>query len=644
MFGRGISGQPGDSIGSIYDLWSLQFFNASPIATYTNTLIGYPAGVIVHGTASISAILIQFPALILSEFFSEIIAYNIMAFLGFILPPLLMYVLLRGRNFNIGISYYGAFGFLFFPFHMYSFMAWPSLAQTAWLPLCQIYIDRISGGQKRFRWVIPILISALACLSNGYIGLMTLVLLFVGYGNLLIQEKNLKRAIRNLLGRKMFVVVTLILLATCLVVVMLLVAAIKKDVVRNNFDLYVYGLRLGDLFLPPSNSIFRTPLSGLSSSRSLHGSNEIETAQFLGYGTVSLAVLWIVISIRKRKIGMILPDISLALVAIWFGMSQGISLFGVGLPSPAQMLTNAAPFWRAYSRFGILIMLAMLLLACRSLEFLQNRIKGPARCFLVGIATIILIVELPVRLPQQTLEFKTPDYVAYLSHVDGIIVNYPLAMSNDGLVYQRRFWQRKHQLPMINGYIDTDRSLIDNSLEDVRKPGISGKLFALGVKWVIIDWSLYPETDGNRKIADPDLQRKISFGDVEIYENISNNAEPIANIKDGIFPREMNIGNEPFNWMSDHAAIEVIGGLNQCVSLELFVSPFSGMKNLVFLNSSKQVASVLAGMVKIDLKLHKGYQIVKLESDVKPIQIPGPDPRAVTFQLSQLRVSPTSRC
>jgi hypothetical protein len=353
---------------------------------------------------------------------------------------------------------------------------------------------------------------------------------------------------------------------------------------------------------------------------------------------------WIVVSVRQRKLRVSLPEISLAVVAIWFGMSQGISVIGLELPNPAEMLTKVAPFWRAYGRFGTLIMFAFLLLACRSLESISSKLQGPRRILLVGLAIVILLIELPVRLPNQTMQFKTPEYVTFLSREQGAVIHYPLAKLDDGMVYQRRFWQRIHRLPMINGYIDTDKNLTDNRLDDIRRPAISGKLTSLGVNWVIVDWSLYEGSGGSRILGDPLLKKRFAFGDTEIFENLSRSSIPIVYIKDGVFPQEIGIGNLAFNWMGSRSTIEVIGGKSECVRVELMVRPFIGMKNLVIRNRSKRVATVSSGLVEINLRLNKGHQTLELSSDMKPVQIPGNDPRAVTFQLSELKVSPTSRC
>jgi hypothetical protein len=162
-------------------------------------------------------------------------------------------------------------------------------------------------------------------------------------------------------------------------------------------------------------------------------------------------------------------------------------LHNVVIPMPALLTMHVAPPLRDSSRFMVLVMLAVAVLASVGLDHMLQRISSaPKRMILIASFAGILVFEY-FRLPN-VLPMDTPQEYLWLADQPRgtIIATYPFG-SHEQIVFQRI-----HELPVIDS-VARDASLTMDNLYQVEEmaigsldsPALGPKLAAMGVHYVV---------------------------------------------------------------------------------------------------------------------------------------------------------------
>ena len=147
---------------------------------------------------------------------------------------------------------------------------------------------------------------------------------------------------------------------------------------RNIGELSTYGARYWEYLLPSyRNPVFGDDVGSYLFAH-LHGSNFSETSLYLGWLTITLAVLWLAIAVLRRRV--LSPDqivVSVALpllvlVALLFSLPSPLP--GTDVQTPARLLFELVPQFRVPTRFVVLVMTGLVCLGALGLEALRRSV------------------------------------------------------------------------------------------------------------------------------------------------------------------------------------------------------------------------------------------------------------------------------
>jgi hypothetical protein len=256
-------------------------------------------------------------------------------------------------------------------------------------------------------------------------------------------------------------------------------------------DLAFYGLHPVELVVPPArNILFGDSLTSFWSSHS-HGSNQPEISNYLGLLTLALAITWLWVAFRRRAtLSADARTVTGALVATFlvglaFAAPSPIHVFGAEIPMPSRLLWEVVPAFRVPSRWDPLLMTALIPLAALGLQTIWRRLAGNgARIAVVAAAMVVSFGELTIH-PAEP-RFRTiptpPEYGAVERTPVGVLAEYPLGSSD---VF--RFWQTRHERPLLNGAPpETPSDYVRRVVLDPAEPGTARSLSLLGVTAIAI--------------------------------------------------------------------------------------------------------------------------------------------------------------
>jgi hypothetical protein len=641
-FSSAIDGNHGDATGSIYDMWTLIRNSKGPLSSFTNQLIGYPFGVNVNGSSGFSAFSIQYPAKWIAQLSNEVVSYNIVMSIGLVLPGFLMYVALRRRGHLVLTACIGGMAFTLFPFHLVAATSWTTLAQTWWLPVAIIVLDNFRKEPRCGSVVWLFLVVLGSSTTNGYIGLMVIVLT----GTVLIHDFLFVVSVRQWaiahLQRKTGIATIALTSAASLVLIPKVVGVMRDSVSRDPAELKVWGLRLNELLQPGPLRKFFPHLYDRLVIGPGHGSNLAEQSQFIGYSVLAFLLVGIFVSLAHRQILRLSREILVLVMGLWFAMSQGIIFLGSHLPIPGRILMELAPVWRVYSRFGLLIMLASVCLSAVGLDWIFRRVNHlPVRVLVFTAIATWTAIDLTIHVPGSHVHFIPPAYVKELDKVSGAVAFYPLSGVDEVLMYERRFWQREHGLPMINGDHKTDLQLRAEGLDDHRIEGLGAKLADLGVRWVIIHRSKLP-VDVLDTPSDSSLTEVWRDNEYTLYHNHAKENGGVARFVSGSFGLEGVGSPAQGEWLGPTAELEIVGKFNACLAVDIRVAPHKNQRPLEFKLDGRWVPIV--GQQRMHVRLSGRRQQVEVRSPSGALDLDGLDSRKVSSFVSILAVEATSDC
>jgi hypothetical protein len=256
-------------------------------------------------------------------------------------------------------------------------------------------------------------------------------------------------------------------------------------------DLAFFGLHPVELVVPPArNILFGDSLTSFWSRHS-HGSNPTEISNYLGLLTLALAITWLWVAFRRRAtLSADARTVTGALVATFlvglaFAAPSPIHVFGAEIPMPSRLLWELVPAFRVPSRWDPLLMTALIPLAALGLQTIWRRLAGNgARIAVVSAAMIVSFGELTIH-PAEP-RFRTiptpPEYSAVERTPVGVLAEYPLGSSD---VF--RFWQTRHERPLLNGAPpETPSDYVRRVVLDPAEPGTARSLSLLGVTAIAI--------------------------------------------------------------------------------------------------------------------------------------------------------------
>jgi len=493
----------GDPSGTIWHFWLLKnigiwnFASVSKVIAYP---FGYDLSLVPHQLSG------EFLGWFLALTVDEVFAYNFILFLSYPLSGIFMYLLSYHLTRNRPGSFIAGLIYSVSSYHTHHAIGHLLLSTIQWMPLyilCLIKLDE----ERNYRYAfLTGLTFALVSLDSFYHGLfMTIVsITFLCY-------RLVSESLRN---RCLFIYYRAIklflsVIATIFFTTLPATYPIFKNIIATSHntssyahpisDLYVYSSRPWEYLIPSANHpvLGKYALDIMSfTGLDLHGSNFVEQTIFLGYASILLTMVTIVLWIKDKNRVPALDHrtyftirffVLVALVAFLFSLPPTIEFGCFDIQMPSSVIYKFVKTFRAYVRFSIVVALSVALLSGVAIKFLLNGRKTWFKAVITLLITFFILFESYVPPFYTRIEEIPPEY-KWLSEQRGklIIAEYPLASEIDKISSAYLFWQRIHRKVLINGY--ARGSVGDKFREKIfyLSPSTIESLRKIGVDYIIV--------------------------------------------------------------------------------------------------------------------------------------------------------------
>ncbi len=560
-----IYGPVGDGTGAVSTMRELLEGGHFPFAAGTINDFAAPSGLDIRWTLNISTLPSFGFLYVLTAMFGQIAALNLYTLLGFTLSGLATFLLVRRIVGSAAVAFIAGYAYAFYPFvaisaqghpdfvhgwvfvvllwRLVELMEKPSVRNGVWTGLALILI---------FAWTpYHILFGAVMTASVG------LVTLFFAW------RRDLLRPMVGGLG------VAAAIGVTWLGAMVLVNQASSRSEVRTHTiqEVIAFSARAPEYVVPTGEQPFFGDQAQRYRSSHLHGSNASENTIYLGVTVMLLALVGLIASVRRpglpRRVA--IASAAMAAAAFAFSAPPHVKLFGVDVPTPTQLIFDITTTWRVFSRFAMVVMLGLVILAALGIQAIVRR-----RALVVQGAMLVLLLgaigaDLWARPAQGVNRFTVPAAYHRLAGLpNGIAAEYPLLPAPQSQ-YGDTFWQSWYDKPIVNGYLEGSpeegRALRLAKLSD---PATPRGLKALGVRYVLLRRDLVAAG-----LADPGQPGRVLrpvFRDsqVSLYELVQPGEQVLVSPMKGFSPTESG-PDGPFQWMVERGGtIEIQGSCNSC--------------------------------------------------------------------------------
>ena len=477
---------------------------------------------------------------------NEVLALNILLILSFPLAGLMTYFLVKRLTKN---KLAAAFSGLIYSFSMYHFShAWEhsTLISIYWMPLYVLGLVNFDQKKSVKSAVLAALAFAFVLLDNFYYGYMMAI--FSGFFFLFqIRHWLNRRSLKLLL---LFSVLCFLFTAPVVLPMLRSSSSMLAPHRRSLHDLNWFAARPWHYLLP---STYHPLWGGVSKSILEWLENQspeylmkpyarIEHNLYLGWTALVLSGFAVLRSTRRvdqtsskpnglrRHSAAIRLFLLLAVVMATFSAPPMATLAGLKIYFPSHYLYNFFPMFRAYARFGVLVLLCVAVLAGFGLDHVLSVAARFYRARLwrhkmPQLLTLLFsgIVLLEVLLPSFNVDLTPPKAYLWLKDQPGdfIVAEFPPRTDHSGLLYQRFHGKR-----LFNPTVENPQNILHAPEDQVSPQALlyrdlrerPEKFVGLGVKYVIfhegdpfLDFNLGYFREPHFKI----VQRS---GEIVIYE------------------------------------------------------------------------------------------------------------------------------
>jgi hypothetical protein len=507
------------------------FFSTDELSLTGTDLISAPAGVSFFSAGYIPYLWLAWHH-ILSFLLPVPVSLNIELLFNMFLSAFFTYLLVR---YLTGNRLSGLLSGIIFGFCPYQFMRlWQhvSLTYTQWLPLV-LYLVISMRKKKNARVSGMFLLSLLGLCSfdfvTAFFGHIVLASYLVYSFAHLFREKTLRK---QGIGKQEFSYWKRVFIVWGIAMILLspqFYPLIKNSIrfshttqasaynpFRRSFDdLFSQSARPLSYFLPavvhPFFGKFTEPFVG----GGFYGESFTEHTLYLGWVPLVLAFfafrVW-----RKRHKQLPVSGIRraedpesfyigyflfLAAAAWFFSQPPWWKWGSLKIYMPSFFMYKILPMYRAYCRFGIVVMLAIAVLAGFGLKFLMERFHSRiTRMVVAALACILVLFEFWNWPPYKVIDVsRMPAVYYWLKEQPGdfVIAEYPLDAKGPTDIY--KLYQIVHQKKMINSTTPGTRANdIVKAMIRLSQPRTAGMLKGLGVKYVLV----HQEGDAQGEISE----------------------------------------------------------------------------------------------------------------------------------------------
>jgi len=549
-----------ESYAPIWDGWRIKYSTAHNLSLDKTFLINYPFGVDLRGSGYASYVwggLIWF----LNIIGTPILAYNIQVLANFFLMGVIIYLLALYLTNNVYASFFSAVIFAFCPYQFARTWQHLGLTYNQWIPLIifsAIMLKDSDSGKNRLLFFLSVLLLLSFDWSIIYIAGVA----FTGYLAYCLFY-NWKTKIS---GASALVFKDLAYLKRVIIIGVISLTVFSPQffpVVRNMThppvakasafnplnrpftDLFTQSAKPLSYLLPAAVHPVFGKFTDQFIGSPLYGVSYTEHTLYLGWVPIILAFIayrkW-----RKNKklritnnedfyIGLF---VFLAIVAWLFSQPPYFTFPYFKVYMPSFFMYKILPMFRAYCRFGIVVMFAVSVLAGFGLKFIlerfkSNRAKALFTSLVCGLALFEFVNFPPFKVMDLT---KYPKVYDWLKNQDGdlVIAEYPLDTGGSNEYY--KFCQTIHEKKIINGTIPgTHANMVAKSIMRLSTPETAGVLGWMKVKYVFVHLEPYGQFTDMEEVEEfekiktrrlPGLRFLQNVDDVDVYEVTARPTKP----------------------------------------------------------------------------------------------------------------------
>lgn len=509
----------------------------------------------------------------LSVAVGSVAAHGLIAVLGFALSALSMFLLVRYVTGHAGVGFAVGLAFGFWPYMYGTGWTWPHYIHIWVFVLLTWRMLVVAERPTPLNGLWAALAGVLAMTWIQYNLLLAGVLFVTLSGVVLFRSATERRFLAQLRAQAIAVGIVVLALGG------ILVAARSNGVsglvpTRPTADTFANSARPLMYVVPgPQHPIFGA-LTGPWLSHRYPGSagNSLNLTDYsdiyMGIPLLALAGLgafWTLGGLRRpsarlggRRNAVGLTALVVGAVALAFSFPPQLRILGVDLPMPYEVVGQFTTTFRAASRFAVIVMLAVCVLAGLALARLVSGRPRHIQWAMLALASVIFAVDLaaPPR-PRTTRTHEAPIYKQLAKQPPGIVAEYPfegpaVALNKQAL----RPDMSEH--PSFTGYDDgTASGSRKQELQYLAAPRTVPDLAAYGVRYVIADRGAVPPRTpaGLERIAE--ARRAV------LYRVTAQPARFVSYADTGFNATE---GQSPgVRWMSEEGAqLELWGSCSPC--------------------------------------------------------------------------------
>lgn len=508
--------------------------------------------------------LTDIPGALIARISGAVAAYNWLVLLSFPLAAGATYVLARHLSLGAAGASFAAMAYAFSPFHTAHAAYHPHVAQTQWVPLYLLALWRCLDHASPAAIVLLSAAAFAVTLSNFYGGLIAAVLTPIAVAAYWLTRSADQRS-RRRLG---VTIATLALVAASGVayawVVLGPIAVHRTAVAVPRDDLLLHSAKWWSYLVPP----LEHPVIGHAVGRfwTAAGVRQglLEQQVSLGWGIIALAIVAVVRwsgGARTRA-----TPLLLVVAAAAFACSLAAESF----PAPSGLVYAAAPMFRAYARFGVVVQLMAVLLAGIGIDRLLRVRARRARIACVALVTLAAAeyAVAPSALWRDVLPTTAHRWVMQEGGARALDCT-PLTQESESVP-----WLTQDRIAVLNGLT-----------ADCREPNLSHKLAAAGYKYLLVRHDSADRAAYDGDVPPHGFGNVTTFGDARVFEVISPAPSIYTGTITGFFPREHD-ARWTWRWMGATAVWTVVNTSRRPIAatlhLEVRAFPWARRMEVLF--------------------------------------------------------------
>ena len=498
-------------LAAIWSYWHLKYSLVHHASFFFTDFLAYPFGIKIFELFSFVYLGLVY---LLSFVFNYIAVYNVQVLLNFVLTGFFTYLLAYRLTASRMAGLVSGMIFAFCPQHFIRSWQHITLSYFQWMPLYILTLFNLKDAPslKNTAWVVLALFLTVSFETQYAYFMFVATVVFMLFYYFYRTGDSKRKKIRFTMYLAAAGAISLILIGVQFYayLVKLIFRSANAASAHNAYlrpfeDLFPQSARSLSYFLPSTEH----PLFGHFTKNfigtSFYGISLTEHNLYLGIIALILVFVgWRFYRRNKDTCAVIKSEgfavnffLALAVVAWLFSQPPWWNVCRLKIYMPSFFMYKLMPMFRAYCRFGILLVLAVSILAGFGVKYLIVGLSSPRpKRAVFGLLCLLVIFDFWNNPLTHVMDLsKCPKVYDWLKSQEGniIIAEYP--MDADGPNDFHKFYQTRHEKKIVNGTNPgTYAHKVAQEIKDLSRPDTAGILKWMGVKYVLVHQGEFQDT------------------------------------------------------------------------------------------------------------------------------------------------------